>query len=78
MKKLVLAAAFVALGTSAALAFGPSPSDADPPGALFASRPGGVDHVPYVVQEQEMNGAPVGLRTHDRMQSQATGLRTTR
>ncbi len=73
MKKLLLAAAFVALGTGAAMAFGPSPSDADPPGALFASKPGGVDHVPYAVQE--MTGAPVGLRMHNGMRTRATGLR---
>ena len=73
MKKLVLAATFVALGTGAAMAFGPSPSDADPPGALFASKPGGVDHVPYAIQE--MTGAPVGLRSHHHMGSQSAGLR---
>jgi hypothetical protein len=38
MKKLLLAAVFVTLG-SAAFAFGPSPDDAHPPGALFASQP---------------------------------------
>lgn len=55
MKKLIIGAAVAALGLSSAItsasAFGPSPSDADPPGALFSSRPGGVDHVPEAVQE---------------------------
>jgi len=74
MKKLLLAAAFVALGTGAAMAFGPNPSDADPPGALFASKPGGTDHVPRAITEMRprwnaaarpgtMTTAPVGLRT---------------
>src|SRR5262245_43781254 len=45
MKKLMLGAtlgaAFVAIELTPALAFGPSPSDAHPPGALFESTPSG-------------------------------------
>lgn len=62
MKRLLLAASLVALASTGALAFGPSPSDADPPGALFASKPGGVDHVPRAVLE--MQTAPVGMPMH--------------
>ena len=62
MKKIALAIALIALGSGSAMAFGPSPSDADPPGALFASKPGGVDHVPRAVRE--MQTAPVSLSHH--------------
>jgi hypothetical protein len=62
MQKLILAATFVAIGCGSAFAFGPSPGDADPPGALFASKPGGVDHVPLAVRE--MQSSPVGLPMH--------------
>ena len=65
MKKLVVVFAFLALGCGGAAAFGPSPSDAHPPGALFYSRPGNFPAYgpggPY-----GMTQAPVGMYRHGR------------
>jgi hypothetical protein len=52
MKSVILTATFIALGTGVAAAFGPSPSDANPPGALSYSKP-----------DSSLNSAPVGLQT---------------
>ena len=62
MKKILLAATFVALGAASAFAFGPSPSDANPPGALFASRPGGAMRTSQV--GMRMTTSDVRLRKH--------------
>ena len=66
MKTFVLIATFVALGPGAAFAFGPSPSDAHPPGALKYSTPKGYE-TPSAPAAGELTGAPVRLRTHQPM-----------
>lgn len=67
MKKLATGAALAALLVSPAFAFGPSPSDANPPGALFQSKPdgwnadGSVKNGPAA--QGITNSAPVRLNT---------------
>ena len=62
MRTLIVSAALVALSVSSALAFGPSTSDANPPGALFQSKPDGwnPDGTPKL-HSPAINSAPVGL-----------------
>ena len=66
MKNLLLGAVLTALAVSPALAFGPSTSDANPPGALFQSKPEGwsADGTPKMgpaANHNGVNSAPVGL-----------------
>lgn len=77
MRKLVLGAtlgaAFVAIGLTPALAFGPSRSDAHPPGALFESTPNARD------PQGNMINPPVDLRQRpsaDSMRSSNVRLNT--
>src|SRR5215468_8630401 len=81
MKKLMLGvtlgAAFAANGLTPALAFGPSPSDAHPPGALFQSTPrGAAKSDPF----NNMANPPIDLRQRpsvDEMRSSNVRLNTT-
>ena len=76
MKNLILGAALAALAVSPALAFGPSTSDANPPGALFQSKPDGWtgDGTPNMgpaANHNGVNSAPAGLRNPDTRQRRA-------
>src|SRR5437763_10790366 len=82
MKKLILGtalgAAFVAIGLPPAIAFGPSPSDPHPPGALFESTPSGAAKNDPL---GNMVNPPVDLRQRpaaDSMRSSNVGLNTQR
>jgi len=66
MKKLLFTAAIVGLLTSPALAFGPSASDANPPGALKYSTSGFNDAALAHSSAGNLNSAPVKLRSHQR------------
>lgn len=67
MKNLTLGAVLTALLVSPAFAFGPSPSDANPPGALFQSKPDGWNNDGSVkngpTAQGITNSAPVRLNT---------------
>jgi hypothetical protein len=77
MKELVLAAAFLAIGsTTQALAFAsPSPSDAHPPGAIFESTPNGASTSD---PRGNMVNPPVDMRvrTSPEMRDSNVGLMT--
>jgi hypothetical protein len=67
MTKLALAVAisavtFFAAAGASALAFGPSPSDAHPPGALFESSPTGATSRGF----RTMRSSNVSLAVHER------------
>lgn len=68
MKKLILGSVLAAIAASPALANGPQPGDANPPGALFQSTPRGWndDGTPRMGPAAQVpprtNSAPAALR----------------
>ena len=91
MKRLLLRAAMsatcAAIGLTPALAFGPSPSDPHPPGALFQSTPSGaasndprnnMANPPVDLRQRpaadEMRSSSVRLNTHNRLHRGASGI----